>query len=140
MNRKNSIAVVAGLQLTNAFLLFTFSIYLAVSAYPLVIFFEERNVTLTYIGNVTIFVVLAVLALVGWWGLRKEALWAWWLAVSSNVVICALLTLDSLSLGLRDTYFQPATIAVLSATGVVLLFMPAVRRLYFMPSSIVGLL
>jgi len=135
MKRSNWIGTVGGIQLTNAFLLFTFSIYLAVAAYPVVAFFQERNVMIAYIANVAVFVVLGVLALVCWWGLGKEELWGWWLALCANAVICGLLILDSLSLGLRETYFQPATIALLSTAGVVLLLTPAVRKLYSTRSS-----
>jgi hypothetical protein len=130
MNNRNWIGTVVGIQLANAFLLFAFSIYLAVEAYPLVAFFEERNVTLTYIANVAVFVVLGVLLLAGWLRLRKDKFWGWRLALFADAVICITMTLDSLSLGLRKTYFQPATIDLLSAAGVSLLLMPAVRKQY----------
>lgn len=140
MDRSKWIGTIVGIQLTNALLLFTFSIYLTLAAYPVVTFFQERSVTITYIGNVAIFVVLGALAIVGGYGLRKQQSWGWWLALCANAVICVLLTLDSLSLGLRETYFQPAAIALLSAASVVLLVSPAVRKLVPVSSvQVVGL-
>jgi len=110
--------VIAAIQLANSFLLLVFSIYLAVEAYPVVAFFQERETTVTYIVNVAVFVVLGALALISGLGLREEKLWGWWLGVSANAVNCALRTLDSLSRGLRETYFQLAVMALLSAVTV----------------------
>jgi hypothetical protein len=135
MNRRNWVRTIGGIQLTNALLLFTFSIYLAVAAYPVVAFFRERDVTITFVAYVAVFVVLGVLTGVGWWGLRKDELWAWWLALCADALVCVLLTLDSLSMGLRETHFLTATIALLSAADVVLLLMPAARKHYSRRSS-----
>jgi uncharacterized membrane protein (DUF2068 family) len=136
MNRSNWMGALVGVQLISAFLLFAFSIYLAVVAYPLVVFFGERSTTIAYIGNVAVFDVLGVLALVGWWGLRRGRYWSWWLALCASSATCLLLTLDCFSLGLQQTYFQPATIALLSAIAVVLLLTPAVRKHYCRRSSL----
>ena len=136
MNRRNWIGAIAAIQLVNTFLLFIFSIYLAVVAHPIVAFFQERGITITYIVNVAVFVALGILAFVCWLGLRSEVFWGWWLAVSANAVICVLLSVDSLSLGWRETYFQLAVIALLSAALVIFLFMPAVRKHYCRRTSI----
>ena len=135
MDRTNWSAAVA-LQLIIALLLFVFSIYLAVTAYPVVTFFQEREVTTTYIVNVAVFVVLGALALVGWLGLRTGKLWGWWLTLPADVAICLLLVYDSLNFGLKETYFQTAAIAVLSAVVVILLLVPSARSSYFSRRSI----
>jgi uncharacterized membrane protein (DUF2068 family) len=136
MDRRNWNGAIGAIQLVNTFLLFVFSIYLAVQAYPVVAFFQEREVTTAYIVNVAVFVALGILSLVCWLSLRKERLWGWWLSVSANAVICVFLTVDSLSLGLRDTYFQLAVVALLSAVVVVLLLTRSVRGRYSRRGSI----
>ena len=47
-------------QLINALLLFAFSIYLGVTAYPLVAFFQDRGVSAAYVLNVAVIVTLWV--------------------------------------------------------------------------------
>jgi hypothetical protein len=136
MNKRNWAGIVIAVQLLNAFLLFVFSAYLAVAAHPVVAFFQAREVTITYVVNVAVFMALGLLALVCWRGLRNERRWGWWVALTGNAVISVLTTLDSLSMGLRETYFQLPLIALLSAVVVVSLLMPDMRDHYSRPKSI----
>jgi hypothetical protein len=101
MDRSKWIGTIVGIQLTNALLLFTFSIYLTLAAYPVVTFFQERSVTITYIGNVAIFVVLGALAIVGGYGLRKQQ--SWGLVARPMCKCCHLCTANS-----RFTFFGVA--------------------------------
>ena len=84
MNRARPTSLVIAMHLLNAFLLLAFSVYLSVTAYPLVAFFQEREVTFTYALNVGVFVALGILTLVGWWALRREKLWGWLFALSCD--------------------------------------------------------
>jgi hypothetical protein len=136
MNKRNWPSIMVAIQLLNAFLLFVFSAYLAVAAYPLVAFFQSREVTITYIVNVGVFMALGVLALVCWRGLRNERRWGWWVALMGNAIISVLTTLDSLSMGLRETYFQLPLIALLSGVVAISLLMPDMRDHYGSPRSI----
>jgi len=130
MNRARPTSLVIAMQLLNAFLLLAFSVYFSVRAYPLVAFFQEREVTFTYANNVGVFVALGILALVGWWALRRKKLWGWLFVLSCDAFVCVFMSYDSLLLGLRETYFQLAAIALLSAVVVILLLMPDVRKYY----------
>ena len=103
MNKRNWASILVAVQLLNAFLLLVFSVYLAIAAYPVVAFFQERDITITIVVNVAVFMALGVLALVCWRGLRNERRWGWWVALMGNAVISVLTTLDSLSMGLRET-------------------------------------
>ena len=136
MNKRTWTRIVVAVQMLNAFLLFVFSVYLAVAAYPWVAFFQSREVTIAYIMNVGVFMALGVLALVCWRGLRNERRWGWWVALMGNAIISVLTTLDSLSMGLRETYFQLPLIALLSGVVAISLLMPDVREQYRSPRSI----
>ena len=50
MSRTSSLGTIITMQLVNALLVFAFSVYLGVTAYPLVAFFQEREVTATYVS------------------------------------------------------------------------------------------
>jgi len=136
MKKRNWAGIVVAIQLGNAFFLFVFSIYLAVAAYPWVAFFQERDVTITYIVTVAVFMALGVLAIVCWRSLRNERRGGWWVALMGNAVISVLTTLGSLSGGWRETYFQLPLIALLSAVVVISLLMPDMRNHYSTPRSI----
>src|SRR5207247_2899451 len=82
MSRTSWLGSIITMQLVNALLVFAFSIYLGVTAYPLVAFFQEREVTATYVLDVAVFVTLGLLVLVGWSSLGEGNLWAWWFAVA----------------------------------------------------------
>lgn len=119
------------MQLVNVFMLFAFSICLSITAYPLVAFFQERGATVAYVLDVSLFVVLGFLVLIGWTCLRRGKPWAWWFAVSCDVLACLLTGSDFLSCGWRDLGCVPfAAMSLSSAVACIFLFMPNVRERY----------
>ena len=131
MSRTSSLGSIITMQLVNALLVFAFSIYLGVTAYPLVAFFQEREVTATYVLDVAVFVTLGLLVLVGWSSLRKGKLWAWWFAVSCDALVCLFTGYDFLSCGRQDR--DCVVFAAMSlSSGIVcaFLFIPDVRERY----------
>jgi hypothetical protein len=135
MHRTNWYAAVA-LQLIIAILLFVFSIYLAVTAYPVVTFFQEREVTITYIGNVAVFVVLGTLALVGWLGLRTGKLWSWWLTLPRGCCHLLIASLRFAKFRIEGDLLSDCGDCSVSAVAVILLLVPSVRNSYFGRRSI----
>lgn len=118
-------------QLINALLLFAFSIYLGVTAYPLVAFFQDRGVSAAYVLNVAVIVTLGFLILAEWWYLRKQKVWAWWLAVFADASVFFLTGNDSLSCGLRDRdCLVFVAMSLSSMIACACLFVPDVRSHY----------
>ena len=131
MNRMSWHGSATAMQLVNALVLFAFSIYLGVAAYPLVAFFKDRDVTGAYAVNVAVFLTLGFLVLAGWWCLRKQGVWAWWFAVFADAFVCFFTGNDFLSCGLHDrdcVLFGAMSLS--SAIACAFLFVPGVRKRY----------
>ena len=131
MNRMSWHRAAIAMQLVNAIVLFGFSIYLSVTAYPLVAFFKDREVTGAYALNVTVFVTLGFLVLAEWWCLRKQKLWAWWFAVFADVFVCFFTGNDFLSCGFHDRdCLVFGAMSLSSVLACAFLFIPDVRERY----------
>jgi|SRR5215471_17020906 len=72
-----------------------------------------------------------LLAISSWYGLWKQTLWGWWLALLTNFALLAIFVYSMVDDGLRNMDWEMAGITVTSAITPVLLLIPAVRRFYW---------
>jgi hypothetical protein len=73
----------------------------------------------------------ALLATVSWYGLWKETLWGWWLALLTDIALMAMFIYSMVDDGLENIDWAMAGVTVTSATVPVFLLIPAVRRFYW---------
>src|SRR5215467_8671134 len=79
----------------------------------------------------TVLVVPALVAIASWYGLWKEALWGWWLALLTDFALVAMFIYSMVDDGLRNIDWDMAAITLTSAVVPVFLLIPAVRRFYW---------
>src|SRR5215472_19140057 len=78
-----------------------------------------------------ILAVPALLAISSWYGLWKQTLWGWWLALLTDFAILAMFVYSIVDDGLRNMDWSMAGLTVFSAIAPVFLLLPVVRRSYW---------
>jgi uncharacterized membrane protein (DUF2068 family) len=78
-----------------------------------------------------VLIVPALLATVSWYGLWKETLWGWWLALLTDIALMAMLIYSMVDEGLGNIDWEMAGVTGTSAVIPVLLLIPGVRRFYW---------
>jgi len=81
-----------------------------------------------------VLLVPALLATLSWYGLWKQTLWGWWLALLTDIALMAVFVYSMIDDGLKNIDREMALVTVISAMVPVLLLIPAVRRFYW-PST-----
>jgi hypothetical protein len=79
----------------------------------------------------TVLVVLALFASASWYGLWKETLWGWWLALLGDFALLAIFLYSMVDDGLGHIDWEMAGITVISAFVPILLLVPVVRKFYW---------
>jgi len=79
----------------------------------------------------TVLIVPALLAISSWYGLWKQTLWGWWLALLTDFALLAMFVYSMVDDGLANIDWEMAGITVTSAIAPVLLLIPVVRRFYW---------
>jgi len=82
-----------------------------------------------------VFIGPALLAFVAWYGLLKNRLWGWWVAMLDHLATTGLMTYSSLDDGWRSIDWESVGIAAMFATMVVFLLLPPVKRFYWESGS-----
>jgi hypothetical protein len=72
-----------------------------------------------------------LLALVGWWGLRRQKLWGWLVALSIDALLLLMFINSIADDGLRNIDAITAALAILSLATASCLLIPAVRKQYW---------
>jgi len=80
----------------------------------------------------------ALLAATSWYGLWKEKLWGWWLALVTDFGLLAILIYSVVDDGLGNIDWEMVGITVISAMFSVLLLIPTVRRFYWVHGTTAG--
>src|SRR5215472_3791168 len=78
-----------------------------------------------------VLIVPALLAISSWYGLWKQTLWGWWLALLTDFALLAMFVYSMVDDGLANIDWEMAGITVTSAIAPVLLLIPVVRRFYW---------
>lgn len=78
-----------------------------------------------------VLVVPALLATFSWYGLWKQALWGWWLALLTDFAILGMFVYSMADDGLRNIDPEMAGITIAAAIVPVFLLIPVVRRFYW---------
>jgi len=73
----------------------------------------------------------ALLAISSWYGLWKQTLWGWWLALLTDFALLAMFVYAMVDDGLANMDWSMAGITVASAIVPVFLLIPVVRRFYW---------
>jgi len=76
-----------------------------------------------------VMLVLTLLAALSWYGLRKEMLWGWWVALLADAAVLGMFIYSMIDEGWRIDW-DMATFSALSAILPTLLLLPAVRKFY----------
>lgn len=79
----------------------------------------------------TVLIVPALLAISSWYGLWKQTLWGWWLALLTDFALLAMFVYSMMDDGLGNIDWEMAGITVTSAIAPILLLIPVVRRFYW---------
>jgi uncharacterized membrane protein (DUF2068 family) len=74
----------------------------------------------------------ALLAATSWYGLWKEMLWGWWLALVTDFGLLAVFIYSVVDDGLGNIDWEMVGVTVLSAIFAVVLLIPVVRRFYWL--------
>ena len=78
-----------------------------------------------------ILVVPALLAISSWYGLWKQTLWGWWLALLTDFALLAVFVYSMADDGLANMDWSMAGITLASAIVPVFLLIPVVRKFYW---------
>jgi len=73
----------------------------------------------------------ALVALVAWIGLWKEKLWGWWLTVSTDLGLFAVLGYSMMDDGWHNIEWDVVVLSVITLVPVVYLLFPKVRKSYW---------
>lgn len=71
-----------------------------------------------------------VLAFGGWWGLQKQKLWGWVIALCADTLLVFIFTYSVADDGVRNTDWDMAAYTILSWIVAACLLIPSVRRYY----------
>src|SRR5215467_7765195 len=82
-----------------------------------------------------VLVVPALLAISSWYGLWKQTLWGWWLALLTDFALLALFVYSVGDDGLANIDPEMAGLTVASAIVPVFLLIPVVRRFYWQATT-----
>lgn len=77
----------------------------------------------------------SLVALIGWLGLRKERLWGWYVDLFSDLILLGILTYSMIDDGSHNFEWLVAGLTCFPLAGLVLLFAPTVRKLYWQSDS-----
>ena len=80
----------------------------------------------------------ALLAATSWYGLLKEKLWGWWLALATDFGLLAIFIYSVVDDGLGNIDWEMVEITVISALFSILLLTPVVRRFYWLHGASTG--
>ena len=73
---------------------------------------------------------VAIFVLTAWFGMRKEKLWGWWLALIANAGTAGVLAYSMIDDGWSDLDWTMVALTTAFALLSALLFLPPVRRFY----------
>ena len=79
----------------------------------------------------TVLGVSGLLAIVSWYGLWKETLWGWWLALITDFALLSMFIYSMVDDGLGNIDWEMAGITLTSAIVPIFLLIPVVRRFYW---------
>jgi hypothetical protein len=77
----------------------------------------------------------AVVSLLSWFGLWKEKLWGWWMALVGNLLLLGMLAYAMIDDGWHNIDWDLAGMTTGSAIVPIFLLLPAVRRFYWKDSE-----
>ena len=80
---------------------------------------------------VGVLMIPVLLAFLSWFGLWKDKLWGWWLALLDNLAITGVLAYSALDDGWKNIDGEAAALAAMFAVLVLFLLLPPVKRFYW---------
>ena len=73
----------------------------------------------------------ALMAIISWYGLWKQKLWGWWLAILTNLAVTSIFSYSMIDDGWGHVDWDFAGFAVASTVIPLLLLLPVVRKFYW---------
>jgi hypothetical protein len=73
----------------------------------------------------------ALMAIISWYGLWKQKLWGWWLAVLANLAVMSILVFSMIDEGWSHFDWDFAGLTLASTIIPILLLLPVVRKFYW---------